>query len=70
MPRMRAGGAGFARPFDLAQCGCECSGPAVMGRGWIATRGRGGKIFFVDTDVKTGLLELLFHVNFAFLHEG
>lgn len=29
----------------------------------------GGKIFLVDADVKAGLLELLFNINLAFLHE-
>src|SRR6266853_1598180 len=42
-----------------------------MRGGWTAVGGSGrGKIFFVDADVKAGLLKLLFHVHFAFLHQG
>ena len=40
----------------------RCGRIAVGSIGW-------GKIFFVDADVKAGLLKLLFHVYFAFLHE-
>src|ERR1700733_1140284 len=41
-----------------------------MRRGWIAIRSiRRRQIPFVDTDVKAGLLELLFNIPLALLHE-
>ena len=36
---------------------------------FTAGRRGGGKIFFVDADVKAGLLELLFDVDFSLLHQ-
>ena len=40
----------------------------MVRRLWTAA-GTGRKILFVHTDVKAGLLELLFHVDLALLHE-
>lgn len=41
-----------------------------MGGCNAAPWGRGrGQVFFVNTDVKAGLLELLFHIDLAFLNE-
>ena len=36
----------------------------------MAGRGAGRQVLSVDADVKAGLLKLLFHVDFALLHQG
>jgi hypothetical protein len=42
-----------------------------MGCGWVAIGdGVGRKVLSIDAYVEAGLLKLLFHVDFAFLHEG
>ena len=67
---MLAGRVGLARLFDLAQGRSQRSCSIVMRGAWIAAGGSRWEIFFVHADVKAGLLELLFHVNLALLHEG